>query len=448
MKNQSKARIRKQFSIMLGDLLLCFVSVYFALCIRNLNVIEAAHLYLLNIKKFLPIIPFCIIFLYTLRLYDLDRTFVLNRTIPRFSIIALLNFFVGFVFFYFNSNQLNFPKSILAYYCVINALLQIAYRAILDRIYSQIDKKNVFFIGVKNEATLKDIENKFETSKYVNFKEAFVYRDLKDLDELCEKLNTVKQPVFVYNKGMKLPKNLQVILNQKQGENCMFYSYSEFYEYLLRKIPIEDIDIFWTLDNINVSDKTTYLIIKRIFDILFSVIIFVLTLPFWPFICLAIKIEDKGPVLFTQERLGRNNVPFKLRKFRTMRVQDNDFHPVSDNDDRITKVGKFLRKTRIDEIPQILNILKGEMSLIGPRPERPSLAQELNKEIPFYNQRTVIKPGITGWDQICGEYHSPSVEDTYKKLQSDLYYIKNLSIQLDVSIIFKTIITVFKREGK
>ena len=107
-----------------------------------------------------------------------------------------------------------------------------------------------------------------------------------------------------------------------------------------------------------------------------------------------------------------------------------------------------MRKTRIDELPQMLNVLKGDMSLIGPRPERPELATELEKEIPFYHQRLMVKPGITGWDQVSGEYHSPSVEDTYKKIQYDLYYIKNQSIFLEMSIFFKTIMTVFLKLGR
>lgn len=113
----------------------------------------------------------------------------------------------------------------------------------------------------------------------------------------------------------------------------------------------------------------------------------------------------------------------------------------------MTKFGKYLRATRLDEIPQLINIIKGDMSLVGPRPERPELAHELAKEIPFYMERHLLKPGITGWDQVSGEYHSPSVADTYKKLQFDLYYIKNVSAFLDVSIFFKTILTVLARTG-
>jgi len=130
-----------------------------------------------------------------------------------------------------------------------------------------------------------------------------------------------------------------------------------------------------------------------------------------------------------------------------MAEEGNTRRPTVPNDPRITSFGKLLRKTRLDELPQVLNIIKGEMSIIGPRPERPEIAQQLQREIPFYNERTLLLPGVTGWDQVCGEYHSPSKEDTLKKLQYDLYYIKNRSLFLDLLILLKTIRTVLVRKG-
>jgi lipopolysaccharide/colanic/teichoic acid biosynthesis glycosyltransferase len=152
-----------------------------------------------------------------------------------------------------------------------------------------------------------------------------------------------------------------------------------------------------------------------------------------------IKIGSPGPVFSKQECIGYLDQPFTIINFRTMRA--------SHDDSRVTGLGKFLRKTRVDEIPQFLNVIKSEMSFIGPRPERPELIQKLEAEVPFYHQRLLVKPGLSGWDQVSGEYHSPSQEDTYKKLQYDLYYIKNMSFFLDVSIFFKTLVTMVKRGG-
>ena len=131
-----------------------------------------------------------------------------------------------------------------------------------------------------------------------------------------------------------------------------------------------------------------------------------------------------------------------------MRIEDNHQGPTLANDCRITPLGRFLRKTRMDEIPQLINVLLGDMSFVGPRPERPELAITLEHEILYFKQRLLVKPGLTGWDQVSGEYHSPSKEDTFKKLQADFYYIENLSLSLDISIFFKTIFTVLKGNGR
>jgi lipopolysaccharide/colanic/teichoic acid biosynthesis glycosyltransferase len=203
----------------------------------------------------------------------------------------------------------------------------------------------------------------------------------------------------------------------------------------------------WFLQRIDLGANGLYQYIKYALDILAACVLLLLSAVFWPLIALAIRAESPGPVFFKQPRLGYLGREFTIIKFRTMRVADNDQAPASANDARVTKFGAFLRRTRMDEIPQLINILRGEMSFIGPRPEQPKYVETLEKQIPFYRQRLLVKPGLSGWDQVSGEYHSPSVEDTYKKLQYDLYYIKNMSLFLDISIVFKTMVTVFKRAG-
>jgi lipopolysaccharide/colanic/teichoic acid biosynthesis glycosyltransferase len=163
---------------------------------------------------------------------------------------------------------------------------------------------------------------------------------------------------------------------------------------------------------------------------------------------LAIKMESRGPAFFKQKRLGQREKEFMMIKFRTMREEGNNKTMTTDGDKRITRFGNILRKTRLDEIPQVINVLRGEMSFIGPRPERPEFVVELEKQIPFYKTRLLVKPGLSGWDQVSGEYHSPSAEDTLKKLQNDLFYIKNRSLYLDLIIILKTIAAVLGREGR
>jgi lipopolysaccharide/colanic/teichoic acid biosynthesis glycosyltransferase len=254
--------------------------------------------------------------------------------------------------------------------------------------------------------------------------------------------------LIVISDEKDLPDATRVALVGLIQRHVHFERLDRFYELILRRIPIGMITDLWFLENIDLKGRLPYRMIKRALDLVVSFLGLVISLPFWLLIAAGIKLGSRGPVLYTQIRLGFLGKPFRIVKFRTMRMDGNDLSPTASSDPRITAFGSFLRKTRLDEIPQFLNILRGEMSLVGPRPERPELVAQLENEVPFYRQRLLAKPGVTGWDQVSGEYHSPSVADTFKKLQYDLYYVKNVSVILDVSIFFKTIMTVLGRSGR
>ena len=181
-----------------------------------------------------------------------------------------------------------------------------------------------------------------------------------------------------------------------------------------------------------------------------SLIALVLSLPLAIFAAIAIKLDSPGPIFYTQERVGKNGRTFKIIKFRSMR-QDAEKGGVAqwaaERDPRITRIGNFLRKTRIDEIPQFINILRGDMSFVGPRAERPVFVEQLTEQIPFYSQRHLVEPGLTGWAQVNYGYGA-SVEDSMQKLQYDLYYIKNVSLLFDIWIMFKTIKVVLFGYGR
>ena len=187
---------------------------------------------------------------------------------------------------------------------------------------------------------------------------------------------------------------------------------------------------------------------KRLFDMVCAALGLLVLSPVLLVCALLVGLTSPGGVLFRQERIGKDGVPFTIYKFRSMRTdaEKNGAVWAMKSDPRVTKVGKIIRKTRIDELPQLWNVLKGEMSLIGPRPERPEFVKELEKEIPFYSLRHAVKPGVTGWAQVCYPYGS-SVEDSRRKLEYDLYYAKNMSILLDVRIILKTIGVVLFPKG-
>ncbi|WP_340371774.1 sugar transferase [Peribacillus sp. FSL E2-0218] len=193
------------------------------------------------------------------------------------------------------------------------------------------------------------------------------------------------------------------------------------------------------------SKRRLYFTLKKIIDFVLALIGLLITLPILLFFCLAIIIESKGSAFFFQERVGLNGELFYIIKLRSMYInaEKNGAQWALKDDPRVTKVGSFIRKTRIDELPQLINVLKGEMSLIGPRPERPVFTQQFNEEISGFEKRLIVKPGITGWAQVNGGYDISPEE----KLSLDIYYIRNLSILTDIKIIFKTVKVVITGDG-
>ena len=224
---------------------------------------------------------------------------------------------------------------------------------------------------------------------------------------------------------------------------------NDVYESITGKVPIESIRLSWLLFSPGSHSSRLFLIYKRFASVVISIIGLLLSLPLIPFVILAIKLSSPGRVLYSQNRVGRDDRVFRCYKFRTMHSDaEADTGPTwaEDDDPRVTRIGRFLRKTRIDEIPQLLNVLKGDMSLVGPRPERPEFVAALNEEIPYYHLRHSVRPGITGWAQILYKYGS-SVEDAKEKLRYDLYYIKNSSAGLDLLILINTIKIVLLGRG-
>jgi len=223
-----------------------------------------------------------------------------------------------------------------------------------------------------------------------------------------------------------------------------------FYEKATGKILVTTIRPSWLIFSDGFVKTPRTEIIKRLFDVTMSLTGLILSLPLMILAAIAIKMESFGPIFYRQPRLGQNGCVFILNKFRSMREDaEKDTGPVwsAQQDPRITRVGAILRRTRLDELPQLFNVLVGHMSFIGPRPERPEFVAELQKQIPYYMERLAVKPGVTGWAQVRYEYGS-SVEDAVEKLQYDLYYIKNLSLFLDLLIVLNTVQVVLFARGR
>ena len=232
-------------------------------------------------------------------------------------------------------------------------------------------------------------------------------------------------------------------------DGVSFDHLASVYEELTGKIAVENLRPSWLIFSEGFKKSRVVQTGKRLIDIVASLVGLVLAAPLMVLVALAVKWTSPGPVVYRQKRVGQHGRVFTVLKFRSMR-QDAEAGTgavwARANDNRVTPVGRFLRRSRLDEMPQLLNVLVGDMSLVGPRPERPEFVQQLTRQIPFYGQRHIIRPGLTGWAQVRYTYGS-SVEDALEKLQYDLFYIKNLSIPLDLFIIFSTVKTVLLRRG-
>lgn len=224
----------------------------------------------------------------------------------------------------------------------------------------------------------------------------------------------------------------------------------DFYEEINQKVWLEAIRPEWLIYSDVFSPQSSYLVLKRILDLSCSLGVLVLTFPLMALIGFAIKLESSGPILYRQERIGQRGRPFMLYKFRSMCADaEDETGPVwaKENDERVTRVGQFLRRSHLDELPQIVNVVKNELSFVGPRPEREIFASSLAEQIPYFRLREYIKPGITGWAQVSFPY-GDSVETAYEKLQYDLYYAKHASIRLDVTVLWRTVKQVVLRRGR
>ena len=267
-----------------------------------------------------------------------------------------------------------------------------------------------------------------------------------DIERLCAEHHIDRIVVGLSNRRGKLP--VDELLRAKMA-GIRVEDATTTYERVTGKILIDDLRPSWLIfsDGFRVSHATR--LMKRTIDVTLSGVLAVLALPFVLLTALLVLIEDGRPILYQQERVGENGRTFILSKFRSMKKDaEKGGKPIwaKAGDDRVTRIGLFIRKTRLDELPQIYNVLRGDMSFVGPRPERPFFVEQLAKEIPFYQQRHTVKPGITGWAQVKYRYGS-SLEDATEKLRYDLYYIKHLSVFFDLTIVFDTVKVVLFRKG-
>ena len=344
----------------------------------------------------------------------------------------------------------------IIYIYVLIFVFQVVFRKIICSIYMK--KQNILIFGsnhIENNIQ-EDIINTLDYNYigYISNNKSkatkYLIGNYNEMEKIIAKNNV---DILVIVKDIKSPdfkKYLKRIFDLKiNGLKIM--TYEEFNEDIQKKIDINQINEEWLLESngFDILNNEMQKNIKRGMDLILALILMVILSPLALITAIIIKFESKGPVIFKQTRIGENMKPFRVYKFRSMRLHDPNKHSkyTLNNDTRVTKFGKFMRKTRIDELPQLWNILKGTMSFIGPRPEWDILAKDYAKQINYYNLRHLIKPGITGWAQVMFPY-GESLDDAKKKLEYDLYYLKHQDLILDVLIVAKTAKAVLFGKGK
>lgn len=385
---------------------------------------------------YLHIYPFTILYLswlvvfYIFDLYNLNLSRDKFFFYPRLAEALLTNLLVGVAFFYLWPALGITPKTNLILNIIFFGLFILLWRKIFYKLFSKRLLTNVAILGKSKEAA--GLAKEISGRPYLGYKLTEGKTEKVDLliagEELKENSIITEKFYTAMTSGVKL------------------LELPEAYEAVCRKIPISFVNKPWILHNLKNGQKLFQNKLKRLFDLIFSCLLLAVSSPLWLIIALAIKLEDKGKIFYKQKRLGKNKKPFYLIKFRSMKegAEKKEAKWAEKNDPRITKTGRFLRRSHLDELPQALNVLKGEISMVGPRPERPEFVKRLEKQIPYYNLRHLIKPGLTGWDQIKFKY-ARTVLDSYEKFEYDLYYLKNRNLLLDLGILLKTFQSFFRK---
>jgi exopolysaccharide biosynthesis polyprenyl glycosylphosphotransferase len=430
----------RQILLVFGDLfflyLSLFLTVFFGFFREFSFEIFFDHLLPFSILYFFWLVIFYIFDLYNLYLIKTKISFY-----PRLLGAILLNFVLGMTFFYTIPLFGITPKTNLLLNLVIFGIFFILWRNFFYSLFSShfLNRVTIVGRGVEVENLKKEISQR----PYLGYKLIEINLN-EDLLSQIEKEN-IDTVIFTeeYETDPKLLKALYFCLPARVN----FLDFAKVFEIITEKIPVSIISHSWFLENLKEGEKLIYDKLKRVFDIILASIILIFTLPLWPLIALAIKLEDGGPVFYKQERVGRDRKIFWLIKFRSMieEAEKEEVKWAEIGDRRMTKVGKFLRRIHSDELPQMLNVISGEISLVGPRPERPEFVEKLEKEIPHYHLRHLIKPGFTGWAQIKFRY-GRSIIDSKEKFEYDLYYLKNRNFLLDIGILLKTFQLFFKKE--
>lgn len=436
--------------LLLGDLVAFYIALWLMLVARYWSLPEG-ELWASHVASFSILFVVWVVIFFIAGLYEKHTLILKSRLSGAILNAQIANSVIAVIFFYLIPYFGITPKTNLFINLALSLGLILLWRLYFFPSFEVKQKENAILVGMGSEM----IELEQEVNNNSRYGLQFISSiDLTAVgnesfkDEILERMYSEEVSVLVADfrneKVEPLLPNLYNLIFSK----VKFVDMHKLYEDIFDRIPLSLVEYSWFLENIAGTAQKGYDLLKRTMDLLLATGLTIVSLMFYPFVYVAIKLEDGGPIFFSQERIGQNNKIIRLKKFRSLAVHNSPDGLASDP--KPTKVGAFLRKTRIDELPQLFSVLTGDLSLIGPRPEIPTLVKHYEKEIPYYNIRHIIKPGLSGWAQLyqaAPPKWGMGVDETRTKLSYDLYYIKNRSGILDLKIALRTIKTLLSREG-
>ncbi len=388
-----------------------------------------------------------------------------RKTLRGIAVAPIVGIVAYSVLFTINQDPNSLPRIAVGVFLVLASLFTLGWRAVYIRLYTSSGlMRRVVIVGAgKAGYSLADIYGKLSPSPFVLLgfidddvnKQGSIYHGFPVLGKSENLLVLVEEyrisDLVVAINGEIRGETFQNVLDaQERGVEVTRMQI--LYEEMTGRVPIEHLESDWVIrsfvDQVRISG--VYELFKRFMDIAGGLVGLMILAVIYPFAAFAIMLESGFPIFYSQTRLGRGGTVFRIHKFRTMRQNaeaDGEAKLATENDPRVTRVGNFLRRTRLDEMPQFWSVLGGEMSMVGPRAERPELVAEFQRQIPFYRARLLVKPGLTGWAQINYGYVA-NVKETAVKLEYDLYYIKHRTVAMDFQIVLRTIGTVLRRTGR
>lgn len=388
-----------------------------------------------HILNFSIVYALWLIVFYSYRLFDWDTFRVGFGYLGKLVSVLLICTLIAVVYFYLQPNLLITPRRFLLIHILVSGFGISIWFWLMRYANNLIPKKQIYTFRTSTY---------FDQTKELVSNHNYLGMEFSGSFEAGQ-VQPIGSIVIIPDKS-ELTTEIEQALFTLRNQGVKFVDFYELHENITRTIHLSRLSDLWFIHSVDYGAHQFSDIIKRGLDLVLGLLGFLVFIVTFPVVAVLIKLSSIGPIFFTQSRVGLNGTTFTLFKYRTMRLGTDTNTWTAAQDSRITSIGQFLRATRLDELPQSINILKGDMSIVGPRPEQVNIVAEMREQIPYYDERHIVKPGLTGWAQL--HVYAATVEETKRKLQYDLYYIKHRSLLFDIEIILKTAYNIFTLKGR